>query len=142
MPKHWAGGNVNKLLSIVATKLAFIELREQEMRADKTDVARSITTYLMSCQDNSSTYLKEEVRRIAQAWVESRKIHKDIDSSQFHTVWNQIKASGFQHAIDSCTEMATEASAHGFTQDATKIGHIMAKFLEVRDNGTEQLQSY
>ena len=121
MPKHWAGGNVNKLLSIVATKLSFIDLREQENRADSSDTSRSITRYLMSCPNYSATYLKEGVRRIAQAWVESRKIHKDIESSKFQTAWDKIRNSGFQHAIESLSEMATQATLHGLTEDTTKI---------------------
>ena len=142
MPKHWAGGNVNKLLSMVATKLSFIELREQENRADSSDVARSITTYLMSYQDYSCTYLKEGVRRIAQAWVESRKIHKDIDSSEFQTAWDKIRNSGFQHAIESLSEMATQATLHGLTEDTTKIVNNLTKLHEVQENPMEELHTY
>jgi len=142
MPNHWAGGNVNKLLSIVATKLSFLELREQENRADSTDIARSITTYLISCQDYSANYLKEGVRRIAQTWVESRKIHKDIDPSQFQTAWDSIKISGFQHAMDSLAEMATKATLNNLPQDSLQLNNNITKFGDVLANPTEQLQQY
>ena len=115
MPKHWGGGNVNKLLSTKATKLSFIELREQENRADSSDISRSITSYSMSYQDYSSTYLKEGVRRIAQAWVESRKVHKDLDSSECQTAWDKIRNAGFEHAFQSLSGMASQATLLGLT---------------------------
>ena len=133
---------MNKLLSIVATKLSFIELREQEHRAGSSDTSRSITTYLMSCQNYSSTYLKEGVRRIAQAWVESRKIHKDIDSSQFQTAWDKIKNAGFTHALESLSEMATQATLHSLPEDNKHLCNIMSKFQDVLENPTEQLHEY
>jgi len=142
MPKHWAGGNVNKLLSMCFEKVAFIELREQENRADSADVGRSITTYLMSYLDYSSTYLKEGVRRIAQTWVESRKMHKDLDSWEFQAAWEKIRKAGFEHAFESCAKMASQATALGFTEDATKMEDNLAKLHEVFENPTEQLHSY
>ena len=119
-----------------------IELREQEMRGGSSDVGRSITTYLMGAACQSSQYLKEGVRRIAQAWVESRRMHKDLESSEFQAAWNKIKVSGFSHAYESLQEMANKARALGFHEDCQKVEQQEAKFREVFENPTEELDQY
>ena len=136
------GGNVNKLLSIAAQKLKFLELRAQEMRADASDIGRSITTYLCESSAMSVAYLQEGVRRIAKSWVESRRVNKDLDPAEFEAAWNQIKKSGFQHAIDSYKEFAAKFRALNKVADAETTEEQIAKFEEVFANPTEELEKY
>ena len=60
------GGNVNKLLSMCATKLNMLERRAEAERGSTTDVSRGITNYLMESWGNTVEYMQEGVRRKAQ----------------------------------------------------------------------------
>ena len=62
---------MNKLLSMAATKLGFLEQRAQENRSDASDTGRSITSYLLASAEQSCDYLKEGIRRIAQVGLGS-----------------------------------------------------------------------
>ena len=84
-----AGGNINKLLSMSASKLTMLELRTQEQRGDDTDTGRDLTNYLTACASETVDYLCEGVKRRCQTWVETRKMNKDLDPSEFAAAWGK-----------------------------------------------------
>ena len=125
-----------------AQKLGMLELRTQEMRADAQDIGRSITNYLSQSCNNSVSYMQEGVRRICQSWVESRRMQKDLDSSEFGPAWQASKKMGFDHALESFKQIADTAKALGYAEDAAKAVEHIAKFEEVFANPIEELDKY
>ena len=130
------------LLSMTSTKLAMLELRSQEQRSDSSDVSRSVTNYLNSCAHESLEYLQEGLRRIAQSWVESRKMHKDLESSEFDAAWAKIKQTGFEHAFEQFATAASKARKLGYYDEATIKEAQVAKFHEVLKKPIEKLDQY
>ena len=137
-----AGGNINKLLSMCASKLGFLELRAQEERSDEMDTGRGITNYLVESIENSIEYLKEGVRRKAQSWVESRKARRDLAPEEFEANWQQLKTVAFQHAKARFEDLKSWSFQAGEFQDVEVMEQHIAKLQEVARNPTEQLSQY
>ena len=96
-----AGGILNKLLSMAATKLGMIEFRQQTQRAADNDTGRDLTNYLVGCIEESVSYLVCGVVRRAKAWMETRRQAKDLDPSEYEPAWAKLKLEAFDHAKSS-----------------------------------------
>ena len=127
-----------------AGKLTNIELRAQEERGDQMDSCRNLTNFLNHFQDYSIDYLVEGVRRLAQSWVESRKIAPDMESSEFEAAWEKIRKEGFSHAFHAQQGLADQARQLCLEADVVKVQQTIKKFKNVFRKPTEagQLLNY
>ena len=108
------------------------------------DSCRNLTNFLNHCQDHDVDYLIEGVRRLAQSWVENRKIAKDMESSEFEAAWETIRKEGFWHAFQTQKSLAEQARKLGLDQDVQKAEKTEKKLRNVFRKAIEvgQLDKY
>ena len=121
----------------------FYYVRTQEER-DQMDSCRYLTNFLNECTDRDVDYLIEGVRRLAQSWVENRKIAKDMESSEFEAAWETIRKEGFWHAFQTQKSLAEQARKLGLDQDVQKAEKTEKKLRNVFRKAIEvgQLDKY
>ena len=119
-------------------------VRKQEKRGDQMDSCRNLTNFLNHSQDHDVDYLIEGVRRLAHSWVDSRKIAKDMESSEFEAAWETIRKEGFWHAFQTQKSLAEQARKLGLDQDVQKAEKTEKKFRNVFSKAIEvgQLDKY
>ena len=122
---------------MIVGKLTSIELRAQEDRSDQMDSCRNITVYLNDFPNYSDEYLIEGVRRKAQSWVETRKMKKDMESSEFEAAWEHFRQQGFEHAYETQKGLAAQAREMGLFADAKKAEEKLKKFKKVFHSAAE-----
>ena len=72
------GGNVNRLLKMIADKVSELEYRFMDSQPRPTDFGRKITTYLEASYVQSMSYMHEGLRRIMETWANAHDALKDI----------------------------------------------------------------
>ena len=132
-----AGGNVNKLLSMCASKMSMA-------KRDDMDTAENIKMFLESCPHYSADYLVEGVRRRCQRWVESRRRNGDLAPDQFLESWETIRTMGFEAAVDAEENWVERCRRTGDLEEAERHAEIVLKFWHVHDLATEiaEMSSY
>jgi len=132
-----AGGNANKLWSMSATKLSFLEFRTQEARGSQIDIGRDLTNYLQNSCDQSLEYLKVGVERRAKSWVETRKQLKDLDRMEWEATWTKLKQEAFDHAFANLEELKKTAEVMKIAKDVQYLNEGIAKLEELLKSGDE-----
>ena len=119
-------------------------VRKQEKRGDQMDSCRNLTVFLNDYQNYNADYLIEGVRRRAQSWVESRKIAKDMEPSEFEAAWEKIRKEGFSHAFFAQQGLADQARQLCLEADVAKVQRTIKKFKNVFRKPAEagQLDKY
>ena len=77
-----------------------------------------------------------------EAWVESRRIQKDVEEVEFLAAWEKVRKSGFEHAWDSLKEELAKARDMGYSRDAQVFEAQITKLRQVFANPTEELEKY
>ena len=137
-----SGGNLNKQLSTVWSKLSFLEKRHMDDRADEMDTGRSITNFLKECSSYGKEYLQEGVRRRCQSWVESRKKNKDMADEELGPAWTKIRKMGFLHAKLAVEVDIVNAEKHNYSQEKVAQKEVLQKLKWLENNPTEKVEDY
>ena len=116
-----AGGNVNKLLSMSASKLSMLEMRTQVARSSKVDTGRDLTNYLTQSYDQSESYLTVGLERRAKTWYDTRVALKDMKEEELEAAWGAIKVDAFAHALDSLEEIKKVNEVCKYEEDLAKV---------------------
>ena len=137
-----SGGNMNKQLSTVWSKLSHLEKRKMEERADDMDTGRTLTNYLKEFCSCSVEYVQEGVRRQCQSWVESRKRNKDLEESEFGAAWEKIRDMAFVIAKVWFEEEILKAEKNNYTEDLVRNKELLKRLEHVRTHPVEKVEDY
>ena len=120
-----------------AGKLSHIELRAMKDRGAPRDSGRAVTSYLINYGSSPVWYLVEGVRREAESWVRTRKLHHDLPESEFEASWDQIRSTAFECAYEWCQQLLMKATQLGHHEDAQVATEMEQKFREVFNQAEE-----
>ena len=132
-----AGGNVNKLLSMSASKLSMIEMRSQVARSCKADTGRELTNYLVESYDQSESYLTVGLERRAKTWFDTRVALKDVDQAELEAAWVDIKKTAFHHAVESLNELQKINEVEKYQEDFEKVAAGISKLNKLLKDSKE-----